>query len=94
MMVVVVVQWFVVEVCVVIAGVLALVVDFIEVMMTSAPDLANCTPPLPLDSKTVWDRDIWSKTVLLKYQNHKYNSFFCISMGNFQSIGPLGRCFL
>ena len=43
--VVVVVQWLVVVVVVVMVGVLALVVDFREVMMTSPPELAHCAPP-------------------------------------------------
>ena len=44
--VVMVLQWLVVVVVVVMVGLLALVVDFREVMMTSPPDLAHCDPPL------------------------------------------------
>ena len=40
---VVVVLWLVVVVLVVIVGVLALVVDSREVMMTSPPELAHCS---------------------------------------------------
>ena len=41
----VLVQWLVVVVFVVIVGVLALVVDFREVTMTSPPEMAHCAPP-------------------------------------------------
>ena len=43
--VVVEVQWLVVAVVVVMVGVLALVVDFRDVMINSLPDLAHCVPP-------------------------------------------------
>ena len=43
----VVVQWLVVVVFVVIVGVLELVMDFREVMLTSTPELAHCAPSLP-----------------------------------------------
>ena len=44
----VVAQWLVVAVFVVIVGVLALVMDFREVMRTSCLDMAHCAPPPPV----------------------------------------------
>ena len=44
----------VVVVVVVMVGVLPLVVDFREVMMTSSPELAHCTPPSALDHLVVF----------------------------------------
>ena len=63
--VVVVVQRLVVVGVVVLVGVLALVVDFRQVMRTSPPVLAHrATVPLclchPLDSERVWNRDFLS----------------------------------
>ena len=52
--VVVVAQWLLVVVVVVVVGLLALVVDCREVMMTLSPELAHCAT-LPPPSPALWN---------------------------------------
>ena len=55
-----VVQWLVVVVVVVMVGLLALVVDFREVMMTSPPELAHCGGGGSFAHKSVNQFRTWS----------------------------------